>query len=279
MNLTNLESIMCSNPENVSSGHRVHHVLNNAALLAPKTACLSRLRSIYIDPLTDDGYADFDCLGAFTAIPSVCSIMGKLIPKFQPLIYLRPLTLTLNLTNLTLLDCAIEVRHIFELLANLHQLKYFLYSPGGDGVDTRDIDPFWIRSGLLASSATTLESLTLLSIGQPKYFMGCLEGFTQLLYLETDLELFLGPLDIIYHILEATLPFPIETVILEVDHPNNIQHYGKLMQDFVVSKRRCDNLCQVHFAGVPDAKVKMDEHAGLITRLQDVGIDFQFLTM
>ena len=146
-----------------------------------KSPTLCKLTHIRLNPRGQDGY-HLDEIQKFCSLPSVRVVTAPRAFGLDCLHELSPDTSS-NVTHLKLWESCIDAKALHEFIRGFPKLQSFTYSYDGYSRGASH-DPFMIRSSLLATCKSTLQSLTLLSpTFKPSLissFMGSLRGFEAL---------------------------------------------------------------------------------------------------
>ncbi len=198
---------------------------------------LSHLRHAHV--------AHVKLLGILAALPSMKSIHGIGIEATDTETWPDDLvSQNSNVTDLVLTRCSISPKRLFGILGGFKALRSFTY----DSVywaaephvsDKVEFDSFWVRAALSAYTASTLESLTLLSHDKDKNFMGEIRSFERLRYLHTESQLLLGELERFRdsNLLARKLPPNLETLKLECSGVKDELGLAKRMEDLAAGKK------------------------------------------
>lgn len=195
-----------------------HDTLRQIVRMNRSGAPLARLRRVQIHDIhgTDGLYL----MGCFAALPSMRFIHG--VQTGSNLDFWRDALLVPRSSNvevLSLARCLTDPKHLFDFLESFKSLRIFTFDADVSELQTRgrDVDPFWIRSGLSAFARSSLESLTILSHNQRRRFMGDIRCFEAVRKLHTETQLLLKDWDLFFDktSLVRTLPPKIENLKLE----------------------------------------------------------------
>ena len=278
--LTLLPNIISLWLEDMFSNVHIYQVLNSIASRVPSnTLPLQRLCSVDIkatENFEDAEPTHLDGMSCFAKLPCIHTIRGSYIACDEDdLLSLQtPLPFSSTLKTLVLTDCEIHAKGLSDFILGIDGLESFTYISN----DTDDsFDPFWIRSVLLAHHRFSLKSITLLSCGQRKSFMGRVDLFLQLEYLETDLTLLLGDLTETNHELSSVLPQSIKTLKLHVENPEDGLADWRILYDLRRWCRHHPELTKVTLHG----KFAMDEEEertqpALVAEFEAIGVQLSF---
>lgn len=146
-----------------------------------KKPTLCKLTQIRLNPRREDGY-HLDEIQKFCSLPSVRVVTAPRAFGLDCLHKLSPDTSS-SVTHLKLWESCTDAKPLHEFLRGFPKLQSFTYSFDGNSREASH-DSFMIRSSLLATCKSTLQSLTLLSpTTKPGYissFMGSLREFEAL---------------------------------------------------------------------------------------------------
>ena len=189
--------------------------------------------------------ADVKLLGILAALPSMKSIHGIGIRATDTETWPDDLVSpNSDVTDLVLTRCSISPKRLFGILGGFKALRSFTYDSAywtaePHVSDKVEFDSFWVRAGLSAYAASTLESLTLLSHDKDKNFMGEIRSFERLRYLHTESQLLLGELEHFRDsdLLARKLPPNLETLKLECSGVKDELGLAKRMEDLASGKK------------------------------------------
>ena len=243
---------------------------------------LSKLHSVGLEYVknteTDDGFLDFEYVRTFAALPSVTSIHSYIVGSDADDLFdtLTASGLFTNITNLSFVKCSINPKIMSEFLSSTLDLQRFFYSPKYGNF--LNFDPFWIRTALLANARETLKTLTILADGQPGHFMGSLEPFMSLQYVQTDLRLLIGNPPVRCHKLSDMLPSSIVKITLHINSSDDGELYGDSIQGLADNRKYFDRLENITVVGVADVRAAILSHKRLISALKEKSIGLSFVT-
>ena len=147
-----------------------------------KTPTLCKLTHIGLNPRREGGYGLVE-IQKFCSLPSVRIVTAPRAFGMNCRLHELSLDTSSNVTHLKLWENCIEPKPLHEFLRGFPKLQSFTHLYDGFSREAPH-DPFMIRSSLLATCKSTLQSLTLLSRtirpGCVSSFMGSLTGFEAL---------------------------------------------------------------------------------------------------
>lgn len=239
-----------------------------------KTRSLSKLKSVSLEYVATDGdFFDFDYIRLFAALPSVTSITGyqvgsdpdDLLQSWPSCIF------TKTLTNLSFVKCLINPKNVAELISSTCNLERFYYKPMESLVNPADFDPFWIRLLLLETAQNTLKSLTMLTDGQARHWMGNLAGFERLEVLETNFGFLIGDPSTSWHTPYMVLPSSIVDIKIHIDYTSDGPYYQASLQDIADHPKNFDQLKNLTVVGLADVEASTISLASIATVLEARG--------
>ena len=239
-----------------------------------KSRSLRKLHSVDLRYVATDGdFLDFDYIRLFAALPSVTSITGYQVGSDpDDLLQSSPSCLfTETLTNLSVMKCLINPKNVAELISSTCNLERFYYKPMESLANPADFDPFWIRFALLDHARDTLKSLTMLTDGQARHWMGNLAGFDCLESVETNFGFLIGDPSTSWHTPYMVLPSSIVDIKVHINYASDGPYYQASLQDIVDHPKDFDRLENLTVVGVADVEASTLALASIASVLEARG--------
>ena len=227
---------------------------------------------------TDSDYLGFNLVRLISALPSLTHICGYGVGSRPDDLYYTPdlTSYPINVTSLRFSECCVNPKSLFDFLWNSRNLQHFEYTPMEPASDTADFDPFWIRSALLAHAYRTLKTLTILAGENEKSFMGSLEDFLSLEFLQTDLQLLMGDPSKTLRVAFQLLPSSIVNLRLHIDSPSDDECCKDIIENIIDMPEYFDQLQEFHVVGVADVEAAEQSHERLIKVLAERHVKLSF---
>ena len=184
--LPNLRSLRIPRVSNKGAPSWTTHVFSHLSYV--RTPTLTKLSTIYIN--ASGTYFHLDEAKPYANVPSVRSLCAPMLSctdcsdaSLYASLFSAPNS---NITNLTLWECKVVAKPLYDFLLGFNCLQSFTYLCGLPDRFREEFNAFLIRSALVAKAKNTLRKLTILSGKRPSPVMGTLRPFVVLEEVCTD---------------------------------------------------------------------------------------------